>query len=171
MTRRSAFRTSGFLASAVLAGQLTLVGCTEGGAPSPAPSGEGSPTSSSAGPTQSGPPSGETEEPGPEPSGGPSLDAEEQVLLDRVPADGTLSVIVQVALAETVEPNTAEERRLVAEAQDDLIAELDPAHVSVQTRFENTAQLTLTVDEEGLRALFASPRVTRVWENEAIPLD
>jgi hypothetical protein len=156
--------------SAVLAGQmLLLTGCT-GGPSSASPSVEGLPTPTSANPTESTPPSADPTEPGPDPSATPS-DPEEQVLLDRVREEGTLSVIIEVALAGTAALNSHEKRRLVAEAQDDLIAELDPAHMSVQTRFRNTAQLTLTVDEEGLRALFASPRVTRVRENESIPLE
>lgn len=142
--------------SAALAGQLLLLAaCTDGGPPSPAPFVEGSPTASA---------------PGADPPATPSVDPEEQALLDRARDEGTLSVIVRVGLAGTAALNSAEKQALVAEAQDDLVAELDPAHVSVQTRFKNSAQLTLTVDEEGLSALFASPRVTRVWENESIPL-
>jgi hypothetical protein len=182
--------------SAALAGQLLLLAaCTDGGPPSASPSATGSSTPPSAGPTEPTPPSAEPTPPSAEPtppSDGPAkptppsaeptepspsapppppADPEEQALLDQVRADGTLSVIVEVALARTAAPNSAERRRLIAEAQDDLIAELDPAHVSVQTRFESTAQLTLTVDEEGLRALFASSAVTHVWENESIPLE
>ncbi|WP_454851859.1 hypothetical protein [Promicromonospora soli] len=188
MTRR--------ILSAALAGLLVLpAACTDGGSPSASPSATGSSTPTSAGPTEPSPtsaeptspsaeptptsddpgepapPSAEPNEPSPSATPPPPTDPEEQALLDQVPADGTLSVIVEVALARTAAPNSAERRRLIAEAQDDLIAGLDPAHVSVQTRFENTAQLTLTVDEEGLRALFASSAVTHVWENESIPLE
>jgi type IV secretory pathway VirB10-like protein len=186
--------------SVVLVGQLVLLAaCTDGGPPPAAPSTEGSPmatataTRSSAGPTEPTPTSDDPEaptptsddpeaptptsaeptEPSPDPPAtpSPSADPEEQVLLDRAREEGELSVIVEVAVEGTAAASSAEKRRLVAEAQDDLIAELDPAHVSVQTRFETTAQLTLTVDEEGLLALFDSSRVTSVWENESIPLE
>lgn len=160
--------------SAVLAGQLlVLAACSGGGAPPgssasasarvPAPSGgaETAPRQPTAGSTAAGPV--------PSPTGATSPD--EQALLELVRAEGTASVIVEVALDGAAEPGSPEDRRLITEAQDDLIAELDPAHVSVQTRFERYAQLTLTTDEEGLLALLASPRVTMVWENESIPLD
>ncbi|MEU4361812.1 hypothetical protein [Promicromonospora sp. NPDC023987] len=154
------------IVAAVVAGQLLLLaGCT-GGPSSPSPSAEGStPASPSAEGTPTPTPAS------PEPSATASRTPDEQELLDQVRADGTTSVIVEVSLDGAAELNTAERQRLVAEAQDDLIAELDPAHVSVQTRFRNTAQLTLTVDEDGLVALFDSSRVTRVWENESIPLE
>jgi len=169
--------------SAVLVGQLVLLaGCTDGGPPSASPSAEGSPSAESSptptsdGPTEGSPtpnrtPTPTPTEPSPDPSVTQALDSDQQALLDRARAEGTLSVIVEVDLDGTAAPNSAERRQLVAEAQDDLIAELDPAHVSVQTRFRNTAQLTLTVDEDGLLALFGSPRVTHVWANESIPLD
>ena len=154
---------------AVLAGLLLLTAACTGDEQSPAPDATASSqaASPSADPTPTVP---EATASGSAPSA-TSSDQEKQVLLDRVRAEGELSVIVEVSLDGTAELNTAERRQLITEAQDDLIAELDPAHVSVQTRFENTAQLTLTVDEEGLHELFASPRVTRVWENESIPLD
>jgi hypothetical protein len=171
--------------SAVVAGLLLVAAACTGDEPSPAPddSASMSAVSPSADPTEPTPPSEPTQtsaeptptsaeptEPSPDPSATPS-DREEQALLDHVRDEGELSVIVEVALEGTAAPNSTEERQLIERAQDDLVAELDPAHVSVQTRFERTAQLTLTVDEEGLLALFASPRVTRVWENESIPLE
>lgn len=172
--------------SAVVAGLLLVAAACTGDEPSPAPddSASMSAVSPSADPTEPTPPSpeptqtsaeptptsAEPTEPSPDPSATPS-DREEQALLDHVRDEGELSVIVEVALEGTAAPNSTEERRLIERAQDDLVAELDPAHVSVQTRFERTAQLTLTVDEEGLLALFASPRVTRIWENESIPLE
>lgn len=158
--------------SAVLAGQmLLLTGCTGGGPSLASPSVEGLPTPTSANPTESTPPSADRTEPGPDSSVTPSADPDEQALLDRVRAEGTLSVIVEVNLDGTARLNTAQRRQLVAEAQDGLIAELDPAHASVTTRFKHNPQLTLTVDEDGLLALFASSRVARVWANESIPLD
>jgi hypothetical protein len=163
--------------SAVLMGQVVLLaGCTDGGPPPASPSAEssrsveGSPTSG--GPSERSPtPPPTPPEVSPDPSVTQALDSDQQGLLDRARAEGALSVIVEVGLDGTASPNSSERRQLVAEAQDDLIAELDPAHVSVQTRFRNTAQLTLTVDEDGLLALFGSPRVTHVWANESIPLD
>lgn len=144
--------------TAVLAGHmllLTACGTSASGPESP-PRVNESPTPAAVTPTKSTPT-----------STGPT----EQVLLNRVRAEGTLSVIVEVALDGTAAPNSSEKQRLIAEAQDDLIAELDTAHVKVTTRFKYTAQLTLTVDEDGMRELFATPRVTRVWENRSIPLE
>jgi hypothetical protein len=159
--------------SGLLVGLLLLTAACTGDGQSPAPDDRASPSavSPSGDPTEPAPPSDEPTEPGPDPSATQALGSDEQDLMDRVRDEGTLSVIVEVDLEGTAAANSAEQRQLITEAQDDLITELDPAHVSVQTRFRNTAQLTLTVDEDGLLALYDSPRVTRVWPNESIPLD
>ncbi|WP_129784328.1 hypothetical protein [Promicromonospora panici] len=172
MTRR--------VCSAALAGLLLIAAACTGDAPSPAPDAGASPTaaSPSADPTETALPSGEPTETA-SPSGEPTesappsdpTDADEQALLDLARAEGTVSVIVEAALEGEAERGSDEHGRLVAEALDALEAELDPEHTTVTTRFERYPRLTLTVDEEGLRALFVSPRVTHVWENRSIPLE
>lgn len=142
---------------------LLLGGCTGGepsdgaptpGATDPAPSATASPTAS---PTASADPS-DTADPPATPA------PDEQELLDQVREDGTLSVIVELAVADA-DAGPAERSRLIEAAQDDLVDELDPEHAQVTTRFQRNPQMTLTVDEDGLRALYASSRVTHVWEN------
>lgn len=161
--------------SAALAGLLLLAAACTGDESSPASDASASPTAKPTAPAEPSPsadtaPSDEPTQSTPDPSATPS-GPEDQALLDRVRDEGTLSVIVEVALNGTAALNSPEERRLINQAQDDLIAELDPAHAEVTTRFRYNPQLALTVDEEGLRALFASSRVVNVSENESIPLD
>lgn len=163
----------GTIAAIAVAALLALAGCTGGDGP---PSGErNTPTavgSESAEPTEAGPtdpdPTTDPTETAPTPD---PTDPDEQALLDLVRAEGTVSVIAEAALDGDAERGSDEHERLVAEALDALEAELDPEHATVTTRFERYPRLTLTVDEEGLRALFASPRVTQVWENRSIPLE
>lgn len=167
----------GTIAAIAVAALLALAGCTGGDGP---PSGERNmPTavgSESAEPPEAGPtdpdptsdPMTDPTETAPAPD---PTDPDEQALLDLVRAEGTVSVIVEAALDGQAERGSDAHGRLIAEALDALEAELDPAHTTVTTRFERYPRLTLTVDEDGLRALFASSRVTQVWENRSIPLE
>lgn len=162
-------RTIPAMAAAAL---LALAGCTGGDRPSGEPSTQSpsAPTAVGSEPAESVPASDPARTtPVPEPI--EPTDPDEQALLDLVRAEGTVSVIVEAALDGEAERGSDEHERLVAEARDALEAELDPEHTTVTTRFGRYARLTLTVDEEGLRALFTSPRVAHVWENEVVPLE
>jgi hypothetical protein len=153
--------------SAVLAGLLPLTAACTGDVPSPAPD---APTSPSAAASQSAdPPS--SADPTLETTPAPDLEPEEDALLDQVRADGEISVIVEVVLDGSPGSDTREERRLIAEAQDDLIAELDPAHATVTRRYDTFSQLALRVDDDGLLGLFRSSRVSNIWVNESHPLE
>ena len=142
--------------AAVSVAVLALAGCTAGDPPS----GERHTLTSAT-------PSGV----GPRPTDPTGTDPERQALLDIARAEDTVSVIVEVPLDGDAERGSDRHARLVAEAQDALEAELDPEHARVTTRFDDDARLTLTVDETGLRALFASPHVRNIWENRTVPLD
>ena len=170
----------GTIAAIAVAALLVLVGCTGGDGPpsgernTPTAVGSESPEPTEAGPTDPDPTTEPTTDPtetAPAPDPEDPTDPDEQALLDLVRAEGTVSVIVEAALDGEAERGSDEHERLVAEALDVLEAELDPEHTTVTTRFELDPRLTLTVDEGGLRALFASPRVTHVWENESFPLE
>jgi hypothetical protein len=107
-----------------------------------------------------------------EPSAGRSPSSKEQALLGKVRAEGRLSVIVELKLPQTPpgdtdRENTEREKKAIAEAQDQLLAQLEPLDVEVQTRFERFPLLTLTVDEAVMRHLQESPLVVRVHENES----
>lgn len=161
--------------AAVSVAVLALAGCTAGDPPSGERHTLTSATPSGVGPRPTDPTGTDlTATAGPgsttDPGTGPE-DPERQALLDIARAEDTVSVIVEVPLDGDAERGSDRHARLVAEAQDALEAELDPEHARVTTRFDDDARLTLTVDETGLRALFASPHVRNIWENRTVPLD
>jgi hypothetical protein len=103
-------------------------------------------------------------------SAGPSTSSEEQAMLDKVRAEGELTVLVTLKLPQTP-AGKAEEKKAIADAQDQLLVELEPLGVQVQTRFELYPLLTLKVNEAILRHLQESPLVDRVHENKARKLE
>jgi hypothetical protein len=138
------------------AGLVLLCASCTGGDPSDDPTGSPSAQTTSASPRQTSP--------------GRSPSSDEQALLDKVRTEGQLSIIVTLKLPQTP-AGDAERKKAIADAQDQLLVQLEPLDVEVQTRFELTPQLTLTVDEAALRYLLESPLVDRVHENESIPLE
>ncbi len=86
-------------------------------------------------------------------------------MLGKVRADGQLTVLVTLKLPQTP-AGSAERKKAIADAQDQLLAELEPHGVQVKTRFELYPLLTLRVNEEILRHLQESPLVDRLHENE-----
>lgn len=98
---------------------------------------------------------------------GRSPSAKEQALLDKVRAEGQLSVIVTLKVPKTPAGDTERDKKAIAEAQDRLLVQVEPLGVEVQTRFERFPLLTLRVDEADMRHLLESPLVEHVNENES----
>jgi hypothetical protein len=98
-------------------------------------------------------------------SAGRSTSSEEQALLDKVRAEGQLTVLVTLKLPQTP-AGKAERKNAIADAQDQLLVQLEPLGVQVKTRFELYPLLTLRVNETILRHLQESPLVDRVHENK-----
>ncbi|GAB3948180.1 hypothetical protein GCM10029976_078810 [Kribbella albertanoniae] len=86
-------------------------------------------------------------------------------MLDKARAEGQLTVLVTLRLRQTP-AGRAESKKAIADAQDQLLAQLKPLEVQVQTRFELYPLLTLRVNEATLRHLQESPLVDRLHENE-----
>ena len=86
-------------------------------------------------------------------------------MLAKVRAEGRLTVLVTLKLPQTP-AGSAERKKAIADVQDQLLAELEPLGVQLQTRFELYPLLTLRVNEAILRHLQESPLVDRVHENE-----
>jgi hypothetical protein len=138
---------------ACLAAGLALL-CTSctGDNPPDDPTGSASTPSTSASPRET--------------SANPPPSSDEQALLDKVRAKGQLSVLVTLKLPQTPAGKT-ERENAIADAQDQLLNQLEPHGAEVQTRFELYPLLTLKVNEATLRQLQQSPLVDRVHENEA----
>ncbi len=102
----------------------------------------------------------------------PTPDAE-STLLARVPAGGSLPVIVRLAGQYTAEGDLPDEharqvqRKKISAAQTAVLAELAGYQVRNVHRFAYTPQLSLTVDADALRHLLRSSRVAAVHEDTA----
>lgn len=139
--------------SACLAAGLAVLcaGCT-GSSPPDDPTGP--PTSQSTTATA-------TPTPSPTSTADPADD--EQALLDKAKTDGQVKVLVRLKLP----PGTAKAAReqAIADAQDQLQAELQPLGVKVEQRFKHSPLVALSANEATLRQLFESDLVDGVEEN------
>jgi hypothetical protein len=134
------------------AGLVVLCASCTGGGPSP-----DDPTAPPSSPSASVSPSAT--------SADPTLTAEERDLLDQVRAKGQITVIVRLKLRQTPADDKARQAA-IADAQDELQAEVEPLEVEVQTRFKYWPMVTLAVDEAALLHLTESQLVDRVYENQ-----
>lgn len=100
-----------------------------------------------------------------EPSPNRSLSPDEQALLDKVRAEGHTKVLVELRLRQTPAAKDAR-KAAIADAQDELQAELEPLGVQIDTRFELYALVSLEANEAALLQLFESSLVERVHENQ-----
>jgi hypothetical protein len=97
----------------------------------------------------------------------------QHALLGKVPAGGTLPVMVMLSVAFVPEGELADEsarqaqRRAIRAAQDAVLAELPSSGVRSVRRFTFTPQLALTVDATALQRLLRSQRVAAVQEDTA----
>lgn len=97
-----------------------------------------------------------------------------EALLRAVRQRRSAAVIVTLSVAFTPEGDldaaaVQRQRRAIADAQSQLIAELPPAGARITTRFASTPLIALVVDEAALRQLLASSRVLRIQADTPQP--
>jgi hypothetical protein len=97
-------------------------------------------------------------------TGNPSPGEDEQALLDKARADGQVKVLVRLKLPRTPARGAAREQA-IADAQDQLQAELEPLGVQIDRRFERIPLVALSANEAALRQLFESNLVDSVDED------
>jgi hypothetical protein len=106
--------------------------------------------------------------PAPATSPGAPTPAPSRSLIEAVRRDGTVRVIVTLAVRYTPEGHlpgaeaVRRQRAEIATAQDRLLDELRPFHTQLHARYAHTPQLALTVDEAALLRMLGSPLVLSV---------
>jgi hypothetical protein len=101
-------------------------------------------------------------------------DCPDTPLLENLRQEGSLRLIVTLAgdfvpETELGETEAEEQRRRIAELQDQLIAELAGTETEVLRRFDGLPLLVLVVDEPALCRLLTSELVQSVEPDDAVP--